>query len=72
MTYYIFFFFKITDYPGINATSEQMWADVQASIPRNITDLHDFAKDVRILGNFFDKKNTILSINVIYVDFGMS
>jgi len=34
-----------------------MWADVQASIPRNVTDLHDFAKDVRILG--------ILSINKI-------
>jgi hypothetical protein len=52
MTYYIFFFFKITDYPGINATSEEMWADVKASIPRNVNDLLNFAKDVRILGIF--------------------
>jgi hypothetical protein len=56
MTYYIFFFFKITDYPGINATSEEMWADVKASIPRNVNDLLNFAKDVRILGIFSIKK----------------
>jgi len=39
-----------------------MWADVQASIPRNITDLLDFAKDVRILGIFPIKKNILFLV----------
>jgi len=45
--YVYIFFFKITDYQGVNATAEQMWADVQASITRSVTDLLNFAKDVR-------------------------
>ncbi|CAF2774678.1 unnamed protein product [Rotaria sp. Silwood2] len=36
----------ITDYPGVNATLEQMWMGVQATIPEDITKLVDFAKDV--------------------------
>ncbi len=44
---FIYAFFKITDYPGVNATPEQMWADVQAGISVHVTELLDFAKDVR-------------------------
>ena len=40
---------QITNYPGVNATAEQMWADVQASIPSDVTHLLNFAKDVRVL-----------------------
>ncbi len=47
MSDFIWFFFKITNYPGANATPEQMWADVQASIPTQVTNLLNFAKDVR-------------------------
>lgn len=45
--YVCVFYFKIKNYPGVNATAEQMWADVQASISEHVTDLIDFAKDVR-------------------------
>jgi hypothetical protein len=51
---YIILFFKITDFPGINATAEQMWADVQASIPANVTNLLNFAKDVRRFENILE------------------
>ncbi|CAF0817865.1 unnamed protein product [Rotaria sp. Silwood1] len=36
----------ITDYPGANATLKEMWLGVQATIPEDITELVDFAKDV--------------------------
>ncbi|CAF1111604.1 unnamed protein product [Rotaria sordida] len=36
----------ITDYPGVNATLEQIWMGIKASIPKDITELVDFAKNV--------------------------
>jgi hypothetical protein len=49
----MYFFFKITVYPGVNATPEQLWTDVQASIGQCVTNLLSFAKDVRRLKSFF-------------------
>jgi hypothetical protein len=42
-----FCFFKITQHPGIHATPEQMWADIQIGISKHVADLLEFAKDVR-------------------------
>ncbi|CAF1042318.1 unnamed protein product [Adineta steineri] len=35
----------ITEYPGIHATSKQMWKDVHASISQDVNKLLDFAKN---------------------------
>jgi hypothetical protein len=64
----IVFYLKITNYPGINATREQMWEGIQGSILTQVEDLLGFAKDVRKISLFY-----FLAIKfnkIIYLDTG--
>lgn len=47
-TYYIInsSLLKVPDYSNYNVTYEQMWVDIQASLPMYISQLFDFAKNV--------------------------
>ena len=38
---------QITDYPGLNATRDQMWTAVQAGIPTHVNEFVAFTRDVR-------------------------
>lgn len=56
-------FFKIHNYPGMNATYEQMWAAIQTNIPTRIKEFLDFAQNVNKEKNlFFNDRNSFFFV----------